>query len=144
MTPEEKLAQKIAEFMVQNDQVAVKYNMEVKEVKPGYARVSMKVTRDMLNAVKIAHGGVIFSLADFAFAVASNSHGQVSVATNAHINYIAPAKEGDILIAEAREVSHTRRIGIYHVEIKREETLIAFFTGNVFRRDDRVEDWMKP
>ncbi len=133
----------IARFMRQYDQVAVNYDMELEEVRPGYARISMKVRSDMLNAVRLAHGGVTFSLADFAFAVAANSHGQVAVATSVNINYPAPAKEGDVLVAEAREMARTRRTGLYQVEVRRGDgTLVALFTGTVFRRDDTLEDWI--
>ncbi len=133
----------VARFMRKYDQVAVKYDMDLLEVAPGYARIGMRVREDMLNAVRLAHGGVTFCLADFAFAVAANSHGQVSVATSVNISYPAPAREGDYLVAEAREVARTRRTGLYQVEVRREDgTLVALFTGNVFRREDRVTEWM--
>ncbi len=134
----------IARFMREFDQIAVKYEMKLEEVRPGYARVSMEVKEGMLNAVRLAHGGVTFSLADFAFAVAANSHGQVAVATSATINYPAPAKEGDLLVAEAREMARTRRTGLYQVEVRRrgDSVLVALFTGTVFRRDDSLEEWL--
>ncbi|NPA49317.1 MAG: hydroxyphenylacetyl-CoA thioesterase PaaI [Thermodesulfobacteria bacterium] len=140
--PQER-ARTIAAFMSRHDQLAVSFGMEILEVRPGFARVKMKVTSSMLNAVKLCHGGAIFSLADFAFAVASNSYGQVAVALSAHINYPAPAKEGDELLATAREISRTRRTGLYQVEVRRQdETLVALFTGNVFLRQDTLADWM--
>ncbi len=138
-----ELAWSIARFMREHDQVAVNYDMDLLEVAPGYARIGMKIKKDMLNAVRLAHGGVTFCLADFAFAVAANSHGQVSVATSVSISYPAPAREGDYLVAEAREVARTRRTGLYQIEVRREDgALVALFTGNVFRRDDQVTEWM--
>ena len=140
--PEER-AWEIARFMEREDQVAVAYGMKVEEVRPGFARVSMKVEKKMLNAVKLIQGGATFSLADFAFAVASNSYGEVAVALSATINYPAPAKEGDELIAEAKEIARSRRTGLYQVEVRRKDgTLVAYFTGNVFFRGDSVEKWL--
>ncbi len=130
--------------MAKHDMVAVNYGMKNEEIRPGYARVSMKVTKNMLNAVKIVHGGAIFSLADYAFALASNSHGQVAVAMSCQISYVSPAQEGDLLIAEAKEVSRGKRTGLYQVEVRRNaEALVALFTGHVFLREDRVEDWIE-
>jgi acyl-CoA thioesterase len=141
--PQER-AWAVARFMEANDQVAVAYGMKVEEVRPGFARVSMKVKKEMLNAVELIQGGATFSLADFAFAVASNSHGQVAVALSANIYYPASAKEGDFLVAEAREISRTRRTGLYQVEVRRKDgALVALFTGNVFFREDSVEKWLR-
>ncbi len=141
--PKER-AWKIARFMRKYDQVAVNYNMDLLDIGPGYAKIGLKVTSEMLNAVRLAHGGVTFSLADFAFAVASNSHGQVAVATSVTITYPAPAREEDYLIAEAKEVALTRRTGLYKVEVRRQDnTLVALFIGNVFRRDDSLADWIQ-
>jgi len=139
----QRKAEAIAEFMNQHDQLAVEFGMKIEEVSPGFAKVSMEVTSKMLNAVKLCHGGAIFSLADFAFAVASNSHGRVAVALSAQISYPSPAKEGEILQATARELSRTRRTGLYQIEIRKEDgTLVALFTGTVFVREDKVEDWI--
>ena len=141
---QQKRAEAIVSFMCRHDQLAVEYDMKLEEVAPGFVRVSMKVTEKMLNAIGLCHGGAIFSLADFAFAAASNSHGQVSVALSAHISYPAPARLGDTLTATAREVSRTRRTGLYQVEVRRQDgTLVALFTGNVFVRDDSLEAWLK-
>ncbi len=146
MLPEDpqKRAETIAAFMRRHDQVAVELGLEIEEVRPGFAKVKMRVSPRMLNTVRLCHGGVIFSLADFAFAVASNSHGQVAVGLSANISYPAPAKEGDLLTATAKEISRTRRTGLYEVEVRREDgTLVALFTGNVFLREDTLENWME-
>ncbi len=136
-------AEAIAAFMRIHEQLAVEYDLKLEKVGPGLAEVSLTVQEKMLNAVRLRHGGVIFALADFAFAVAANSHGQVAVALSAHISYPAPARPGDRLIATAREVARTRRTGLYQVEVRREDgTLVALFTGNVFVRDDSLADWM--
>ncbi|QJA05364.1 hydroxyphenylacetyl-CoA thioesterase PaaI [Thermosulfurimonas marina] len=133
----EKEALRIAEFMRQHDQVAVWLGVEILEVRPGYARLAMTVREDMLNAAGVCQGGVTFSLADFAFAVAANSHGRVALAVSAQIYYPSAARLGDRLVAEAREINLTEKAGIYEVEVRREEgPLVAFFTGQVVRRPD--------
>jgi len=135
MSAEEAL--RIAEFMREHDRVAVWLGVEVLEVRPGYARMAMVVREDMLNAAGVCQGGVTFSLADFAFAVAANSHGRVALAVSAQIYYPAAARAGDRLVAEAREVNLTEKTGIYQVEVRREDgTLVAFFTGQVVRRPE--------
>ncbi|WP_297056883.1 hydroxyphenylacetyl-CoA thioesterase PaaI [Thermosulfurimonas sp.] len=128
-------AWEIARYMKEHDRVAVWLGVEILEVRPGYARMAMVVREDMLNAAGICQGGVTFSLADFAFAVASNSHGRLALAVSAQIYYPAAARAGERLIAEAREVNLTEKTGIYEVSVRKEDgTLVAFFTGEVVRR----------
>ncbi len=137
-TPEQ-----IGQWMAQNDRFARLLGMELEETQAGYCRVGMTVTEDMLNAVGITHGGVTFGLADFAFAVASNSHGKVAVALTAQINYPAASEVGTRLIAVASEISKTKRTGLYSVEIHTADgQQVALFTGTVYRRSDRVDGWM--
>src|SRR4030067_1235325 len=77
----------------------------LESVEPGYCRVSVAVTESMLNFHGTTHGGIVFGLADIAFAAACNSHGQVAVALSMDIHYLHPSKVGDHLVAEAKEVS---------------------------------------
>lgn len=141
---EKSQAQQIADFMQQHDQFAKLLGIELIEVKPGYAQTRMVVREDMLNSVDITHGGATFALADYSFALASNSHGKVAVGLNAQINYTAPSKIGDILTATAVENKLSSRSGLYSIEITRSDnTLVALFTGTVFRRDDSMQQWMK-
>jgi len=136
-------SEKIGNWMAQNDRFARLLGMELEAVSPGCCRVGMTVTEDMLNSVGITHGGVTFGLADFAFAVASNSHGTVAVALSAQINYPAAGKVGERLTAEAKEDSKTGRTGLYTVEVKGEDgRLLALFTGTVYRRSNRLEEFM--
>ncbi len=129
-------AQRIARYMREHDQVAVWLGVEILEVRPGYARMAITVREDMLNAAGVCQGGVTFSLADFAFAVASNSHGKLALAVSAQIYYPSAARLGDRLVAEAREVNLTEKTGLYEVVVQKEDgTLVAFFTGQVVRRD---------
>lgn len=134
MKPEE-----IARFMEGNDRVAKSYEMKVKEVKEGYSLVELQVNESMLNAAGVCQGGVIFSLADFAFAVASNSYGNVALATSANINFVKPAFNGEKLTAEAVEVSKSKRIGVYRVEVKKEDgTVVALFVGQAYFLDKPI------
>ncbi len=143
-SPEEPAAQQIAGFMQQHDRFSKLLGIELIDVKPGYAQTRMVVREDMLNAVDITHGGASFALADCTFALASNAHGKVAVGLNAQINYASPSKKGDILIATAVENKISSRSGLYTIEVMRSDnTLIALFTGTVFRRDDSVQQWMK-
>jgi acyl-CoA thioesterase len=95
----------------------------------GWARAQLTVRDDMVNGHGICHGGVIFSLADTAFACACNSWGPVTVAADADIVFVAPARRGDLLTAEARVRSRFGSNGIYDVTITRGEDLIAEFRG---------------
>jgi len=136
-------AQEIGEWMRREDRLAGLLGMVLEETAPGYCRVSMTVTENMLNAVGLTHGGATFSLADFAFAVASNSHGKVAVALSAQINFPAGSRLGDRLTATASEESRTGRTGLYSVEVRTgDDVLVGLFTGTVFRRPDSVSDWI--
>lgn len=105
--------------------------MQILGVKPGYAMMSMPVRADMVNGHDICHGGYIFTLADSAFAYACNSYNQNTVASACHIDFLAPAKEGNILEAEAVERSLSGRNGVYDVTVRtRGGKTIALFRGN--------------
>ena len=94
----------------------------------------MTVRTDMLNGHAICHGGFIFTLADSAFAFACNSYNLTTVASGCSIDFIAPAREGDLLTAIAHERSVSGRTGVYDIEVKnqRRET-IAYFRGRSYR-----------
>ena len=97
---------------MEKDAFAKQLGIELMEVEPGRAKVRMRVGDEHRNSVGMVHGGVIFTLADYAFAVACNSYGTVAVAVNCHISYLRPP-EGEALAAEAAEVSKSRRLGTY-------------------------------
>lgn len=108
--------------------------IKVIEVKDGYAKLSLKVTKDHTNALGAAHGGAIFALADCAFAEAANFGENVAVAVQVSINFLKPAFEGDILTAEAVRTSEGRKLVLYHVTISKKDKKIAFFSGLAFKR----------
>ena len=100
---------------------------------PGHATVALDVGAAHINFNGKCHGGAIFTLADTAFGLASNSHGVIAVGIDAHITYHVAAQAGDTLTATAVEVSRTRRIAVYRIEVKRSDgTLVAGFTGTVY------------
>ncbi|QMU73858.1 hydroxyphenylacetyl-CoA thioesterase PaaI [Streptacidiphilus sp. P02-A3a] len=103
--------------------------MELLEAGTGRAVLRMTVTGAMVNGHGTAHGGFLFLLADSAFACACNSHGPVTVAAGADIDFVAPAHEGDVLTATAEERVSFGRSGIYDVSVRRGDQVIAEFRG---------------
>jgi phenylacetic acid degradation protein PaaD len=100
---------------------------------PGRAAVAMTVAAAHLNFNGTCHGGAIFSLADTAFGLASNSHGMIAAGIDAHITYHVAAQVGDTLTATAVEVSRARKIAVYRVDVARaDNTLVSSFTGTVY------------
>ncbi|HEV7908061.1 MAG TPA: hydroxyphenylacetyl-CoA thioesterase PaaI [Pseudonocardiaceae bacterium] len=95
----------------------------------GTARLSMTITEQMINGHGIAHGGYVFLLADTAFACACNRTGSVTVAANAEIDFIAPTRLGDELVAEAVERTRFGRSGIYDITVRRGDEVVAEFRG---------------
>jgi acyl-CoA thioesterase len=123
---------------LRNDQFAALSNIELLSVSPGRATARMTLHPHHLNGIGTVQGGAIFTLADFAFAAASNSHGTVAVAVNASITFMKAATTGT-LWAEAKELAKNFKIGTYSVEIKDDQgDLIAQFQGLAYRKKDPV------
>ena len=126
------------EDLVGNDRFARHSGIELLEAAEGRARAKMEIADAHLNGVNVVHGGAIFTLADLAFAAASNSRGVVAVAINASISYLKAATRGT-LIAEAEEVSLHPRLGSYTIRVMDEEgDLVAIFQGMVYRKKERI------
>jgi acyl-CoA thioesterase len=120
--------------MYARDAAARGLGIVLEEVRPGYARLSMRVLASMLNGHGLAHGGMIFTLADTAFAYACNSRNERNVALNAAISFAAPARIGDALVATATERSRSGRTGVYDVEVRDQRgEPVAFFRGTSYR-----------
>src|SRR5574342_1113136 len=102
---------------ISQDPFARRMGIELQDLRPGYSRLAMTVTPRMLNFHGIPHGGAIFSLADAAFAAASNSHGQTAVALSMTIQYLAAAPSGARLVAEAQELRKGHRSGFYQISV---------------------------
>ena len=128
MTPDE-LARASADAMWSADTASRGLGMEIVDVAPGRATLTMTVGEAMLNGHEIAHGGFIFTLADSAFAFACNSYGERTVAQHCTISYIKPVEKGDRLVATAREVSRSGRSGIYDVSVSVNGNVVAEFRG---------------
>ncbi|MEU9245168.1 hydroxyphenylacetyl-CoA thioesterase PaaI [Streptomyces shenzhenensis] len=117
------------ETMFAADEASRRLGIELLEHGEGTAVLRMTVTAAQVNGHRIAHGGHVFLLADTAFACACNSHGPVTVAAGADIDFIAPAYEGDVLVATARERVRFGRSGVYDVSVVRGDEVIAEFRG---------------
>jgi acyl-CoA thioesterase len=119
------------ERMWQDDEASRALGMDAVVIEADHACVRMAVTDAMVNGHDIAHGGYIFTLADSAFALACNSRGQTTVAAGADITFVAAARRGDVLVAEARVRTAYGRSGITDVTVTREDdgAVIAEFRG---------------
>jgi acyl-CoA thioesterase len=123
-------AERIAQLMRAGDAASRALGIQVEEVRPGYARVSMRVTANMVNAQNVCHGGVIFSLADSSFGYACNSHNQRTLAAGASIDFLAPGFVDDLLVAECLENARAGRRGIYDAQVTNQKgETIAVFRG---------------
>jgi len=126
----DEVARACAEAMWEEDDASKGLGMEIVEIRPGQATLTMTVQPHMVNGQRIAHGGFIFTLADSAFAFACNSHNDRVVAAQGQITFIKPGKLGDRLVATAREVTRGGRSGIYDVRVMAGDTVIAEFRGH--------------
>jgi len=130
--------EKTLEFFRRNDLFAKHCGIELIDGRPGWARAKMEIQPFHLNGAKTVHGGAIFTLADFTFAVASNSHGQLALAINTSTSFVKAAYDG-ILYAEAKELSLNRKLGTYEVRISdQNDRLIAQFQGTAFRKEENL------
>ena len=129
---------KIKDFFSKNDRFAKHNAIEVVSIKTGQAVAKMQVQEFHLNGADVVHGGAIFTLADFAFALASNSHNRVSLGINVSINFIHSVKCGT-LTAHAKEISKNHKLGSYNVKVYNEDAeVIADFNGMVYRKSDEI------
>jgi acyl-CoA thioesterase len=124
------LARACAEAMWKEDDASKGLGMEILQIGPGEAVLTMTVKPNMVNGHGIAHGGFIFTLADSAFAFACNSHNERAVAAQGNISFIRPGKLGDRLVATAREISRTGRSGIYDIRVTVDDVAIAELRGH--------------
>ena len=124
------LARACAEAMWKGDDASSGLGMEIVDIGPGRATLTMTVRPEMVNGQRIAHGGFIFTLADSAFAFACNSHNNRAVAAQGNISFLRPGKLGDRLVATAREISRSGRSGIYDVRVTVGDEVIAEFRGH--------------
>lgn len=124
------LARRCAEKMLAEDLASRSLGMTIEIPAVGESVVTMTVTESMTNGHAMCHGGYIFTLADSAFAFACNAYNRVTVAAGAQIDFLAPAKLGDVLIAQAQERHRSGKSGVYDIIVTRDDgTTIALFRG---------------
>jgi acyl-CoA thioesterase len=135
------LAELAGKTMYQRDTASQALGMGLDQIRPGYARMTMAVREDMLNGGRTCHGGYIFMLADSAFGFACNSHNFNTVGAGCTIDYLAPAREGDLLTAEAVEQALTGKTGVYDVSVTNQEgRKVALFRGKSHRVSGMVAE----
>ena len=118
------------------DRFATRNGITLEEVAEGRARARLAVGPEHLNAAGVVQGGAVFTLADFAFAAASNSRGNVALAIEAHVTFLRAVRTG-VLRAEGREEGGSRRLSTCTVRVTDEAgSLVGLFTGTAFRKDD--------
>jgi len=140
-TRAQSIARRAVDALYGGDRASQMLGMKVEACGPGTARVSMRVRADMINGHGICHGGLIFALADSAFACACNSHGDNTVAAGAAIEFLLPAREGDLLTASAHERWRTGRSGNYEIEVRNQRgDVVALFRGRSHRIAGRLID----
>ena len=119
--------------MLRGDACSADLGMELQGAGAGWAVLNMPVTARMLNGYQVCHGGMIFALADTAFACSCNGYGRVTVAGGAAIEYLRPAQLGDVLTAHGRERKRGQFTGVYDIEVRnQDDQLIALFRGQSF------------
>jgi acyl-CoA thioesterase len=133
-------ARRSAAALLAGDRMAALLGVEVVDVGPGRATVRMRITEGMLNGVGTVHGGTVFILADIAYGIACNTHGRVTVSRSAEVIHIAPAHEGEVLVAVARERSRRGRNGIYDVTVERDDGVVVAEFRAQSRTLDRLHD----
>jgi acyl-CoA thioesterase len=130
----QRLAELAGKTMYERDPASQALGMALDAIRPGYARMSMRVRDDMLNGHGTCHGGYIFMLADSAFAFACNSHNFNTVGAGCTIDYLAPGRAGDMLVAEAVEQALSGKTGVYDVVVTDQDgRKVALFRGKSHR-----------
>lgn len=125
-----ELAARVARQMLADEGTGPSWGIRIEEVRAGYCRLAMDVRDDMLNGHRTAHGGMIFALADTAFAYVCNGRNERTVAAQASIVFLGSAKAGERLVAEGEEIASAGRGGVTRVSVKAEDgRVVAEFTG---------------
>lgn len=135
LSPEQVLA-----AMLERDRFTRWLGLEIDEISAGYCKLHYTIREDMLNGFDSVHGGILFSAADSAFAFACNSHGRITVALDVSIAFTRPAKTGDKLEVEAKEVYLGNKTGVYDIRTTNQEgKLVALFKGTAYRTSHMVK-----
>ena len=147
----DQLAQKVARSMLAAEGTGPAWGIDIEEARAGYVRLSMRLRDDMMNGHRTAHGGIIFALADTAFAYVCNGANERTVAAQASIVFLSSAETGETLVAEAEELAAQGRSGVTRVAVRTTDGRpVAEFTGysrtigGVIVADDRAFDTSSP
>ena len=125
-----ELASRVAHGMLAAEGTGPAWDIRIEDARAGYARLSMKIRTDMLNGHGIVHGGMVFALADTAFAYVCNGRNEKTVAAQAGIIFLGSAREGETLVAEAQEAANAGRSGVTRVGVRTDDGRpVAEFTG---------------
>ena len=134
----QQTADAVGAHLFANDRASKAMGMRIVAISEGAAFLEMKVRDDMLNGFDICHGGFITTLADSAFAFACNSTGEMTVAAGLTVDFLAPAKAGDVLTARAFEVVQSGRTGVYDITVTNQRgEQVAMVRGRAHRMKDR-------
>jgi acyl-CoA thioesterase len=132
--------QQVLDIMLARDHFTRWLGLQVEEVGPGSCRLHYTVKEEMLNGFSNIHGGVLFSAADSAFAFACNSHGRITVALDVSITFTRPAKAGELLTVEAKELYLGNKTSLYDIRTTNEKgELVALFKGTAYRTSKEVK-----
>jgi len=131
-TPQQ-VAEATREAMLKDDHATKSLGIRIEAVGPGTCTATMTVRQDMLNGHAICHGGLITTLADSAFAFACNAYNEITVASGFDVNLLAAARLGDVLTAQALEVSKAGRTGVYDIAVRNQRgEAVAAFRGRSY------------
>jgi len=126
--------EKVVAHMMRHDAFSKWLGIEILEIKEGTSKIKMTIRKDMVNGFLIMHGGIVFSLADSAFAFACNNRNNLSLALECNISFLKQVNIGDELTAEAKEIHNGKSTGVYSIDITNQNNQqVALFKGTCFR-----------
>ena len=124
----------VLDSMLKTDHFTEWMGLKIDEIRLGYCRLHYSIREEMLNGFAQVHGGILFSAADSAFAFACNSHGRITVALDVSITFTRPAKTGDVLTVEAKEIHLSNKTGVYDIRTTdKDQNLVCLFKGTAYR-----------
>lgn len=130
--------------LLDNDPFSQWLGIKLLNIKEGSVKITMTVRPQMLNGFSVAHGAIPYALADTALAFAAGTHNQVALTLTNNISFLRKIEQGDVLVAEAKELNLKSRYGVYQVDIRREDNIrLATFRGTVYRSSRTVEEQLE-